>query len=110
HERNRVGVFDCRDGLPQRKTVARWRPHRTLGRLGPGRGRAPVPQSHRLSPDSVAAIVDGQRGGQEAGCQTSRGRVTYENRGSLTFNDVPDNRLIELARRLTAWIRATSSS
>ena len=38
-----------------------WRSHRALGRLGIAGGRAPVPQSHRPSPDSAAAVFDGHR-------------------------------------------------
>ena len=91
HERDRVGLFHRRNRLPQRQTLARRRSHRALSRLGTAGGRTPVPQSHRPSPDSVAAVFDGHRCFQEADCERSRCRVIYEGRESLTFNDNPGN-------------------
>ena len=60
-----------------------------MGWLRLARRRTAVPQSHRPSPDSVAAVLDGQRCFQETDCERSRRRVVYEGRESLTFNDVP---------------------
>ena len=58
---------------------------------GPAVGRAPVPQGARLSGDSRAANCAGQRGFKEDSCRGSEGCVTYDGRGSLTFNGVPGN-------------------
>ena len=46
---------------------------------------------HRPSPDSAAAVLDGQCRFQETDCEGSRRRVVYEGRESLTFNEVPGN-------------------
>src|ERR1039458_8632739 len=91
HQRDRIGLLDCRNRLPQRQTLARRRSHRALGRLGTTGGRAPVPQSHRPSPDSHAVVFDGYRRFQEIACEGSRCRVIYERRESLTFYDDPGN-------------------
>ena len=56
---HRVGILDRRNRLPERKALADGRSDRTLGRLRLARCRAPVPQGHRLSSDSVAAVLDG---------------------------------------------------
>ena len=87
HQRDRVGLFHRRNRLPKRQTLARRRSHRTLGGLRTAGGRAPVPQSHRPSPDSPAAVFAGDRRLQETDCQRSRSRVIYEDRESLTFHD-----------------------
>lgn len=34
HERDRVGVLDCRDRLPKCQAMARCRPYRTMGCVG----------------------------------------------------------------------------
>src|ERR1019366_83730 len=68
HQRDRVGVLDCGDGVPQRETLARRRPHRALGRLGLAGGRTPVPQSARLSRDPRAADGAGEYGFEERRC------------------------------------------
>src|ERR1022692_1362554 len=54
HQRDRVGILDCGDGVPQRETLACGRPHRALGGIGPAGGRTSVPQSARLSRDPGA--------------------------------------------------------
>src|ERR1700687_1195472 len=79
-QRDRVGLFHRRNRLPKRQTLARRRSHRALGRLGTAGGLAPVSQSHRPSPDSVAVVFDGYCCFQEADCERSRCRVIYEGR------------------------------
>src|SRR5271170_2634895 len=64
-----------------------------MGRLRLARRRTAVPQSDRPSPDSVAAVLDGQRSFQETDCERSGGCVIYQGRESLTFNGVPGNLL-----------------
>ena len=91
HQCDRVGLLDRGDGLSQCEAVASRRSDRTLGRLGPAGGRAPVPQSPGLSGNPVAVEFAGKRGSEESGCSCGSGCVAYDGRGSLTFNGVPDN-------------------
>jgi hypothetical protein len=97
HQRDRVGFLHRRNGLPQRETLARRRPHRTLGGLGPARGRARVPQGAGLPRDSIAVDRAGQHGFEEGCCcRGSEGCVTYDSRESLTFNRLPGNLIVTL--------------
>ena len=99
HERDRVRLLDRRNRLPERETLADRRSDRAMGWLGAAGRRAPVPQSDRPSPDSVAAVLDGQRRFQETDCERSRRRVVYEGRESLTFNGVPGNLSLNFTSR-----------
>ncbi len=65
------------------RNVKRWRPRRSdraLGWLWVAGCRAAVPQGHRTSPDSAAAVLDGQCRFQETDCERSRRRVTVTTR------------------------------
>src|SRR5208337_2674539 len=95
-QRDRVGLLHRGDGLPQREAMASGRSDRALGRFRPAGGRTPVPQGPRLSGNSVAVEFAGKRGGEEAGCERSRGCVAYEGLKVATFNGVPDNLKIVL--------------
>jgi len=72
HQRDRVGLLDRRDGVPQREALAPRRSDRALGGIGTAGGRTTVPQAARLSGNPAAAGLAGPRGFQKAACQRSR--------------------------------------
>jgi len=71
------------------RNVKRWRPGDPIERWVGSGCRAAVPPGDWSSPDSAAAVFDGQHRLQEIDCERSRGRVAYESRESLTLNDDP---------------------
>ena len=93
HQCDRVRLLDCGDGLPQCETLACGGPNRALGGIGSAGRRASVPKSTRLSRDPAAHGFLDQRRLEQVACQGGRRCVTYDGRGLLTFNGVPDNLL-----------------